>query len=111
MNTPTFLDKLSQTIVSDFNDKLSETTIVLPNKRAKVFLIESLKNQLETISFAPMIISIEDFIQDISALRTMDSIELLFEFYIVFIFLTYYFLIDSFFEFVSLVFYFFVVFL
>jgi hypothetical protein len=81
MNTPTFLDKLSQTIVSDFNDKLSETTIVLPNKRAKVFLIESLKNQLETISFAPMIISIEDFIQDISALRTMDSIELLFEFY------------------------------
>lgn len=88
MNESTFLDKLSQSIVSDFNNKLSDITIVLPNKRAKVFLIESLKNQLETTSFAPTIISIEDFIQNISGLRTIDSIELLFEFYEVYLSVT-----------------------
>lgn len=88
MNTPTFLDKVSQTIVSDFNDKLSDVTIVLPNKRAKVFLIESLKNHLNITSFAPTIINIEDFIQDISGLRTIDPIELLFEFYEVYLSVT-----------------------
>ena len=88
MNTPTFLDKLSKTIVCDFNDKLSEVIIVLPNKRAKVFLIESLKNKLEITSFAPIIISIEDFIQDISGLRTIDPIELLFEFFELYISIT-----------------------
>ena len=62
--------------------------IVLPNKRAKVFLLESLKNQLETTSFAPTIISIEDFIQEISNLRTIDPIELLFEFYEVYLSVT-----------------------
>ena len=88
MKQETFLDKLSQTILSQSNIQLSNVLIVLPNKRAKVFLLESLKNQLETTSFAPTIISIEDFIQEISGLRTIDSIELLFEFYEVYLSVT-----------------------
>lgn len=85
---PTFLDKVSQTVVSDFNNKLSDVKIVLPNKRTKVFLIESLKNHLESTSFAPTIINVEDFIQEISGLRTIDPIELLFEFYEVYLSVT-----------------------
>lgn len=85
---PTFLDKVCQTVVSDFNNKLSDVKIVLPNKRAKVFLIESLKNHLESTSFAPTIINVEDFIQEISGLRTIDPIELLFEFYEVYLSVT-----------------------
>ncbi|UGS20953.1 PD-(D/E)XK nuclease family protein [Flavobacterium cyclinae] len=88
MKTITFLDKLSQAILSQSDIELSNCLIVLPNKRAKVFLLESLKNQLEKTSFAPTIISIEDFIQDISGLRTIDSIELLFEFYEVYLSVT-----------------------
>jgi hypothetical protein len=88
MNMPTFLDKVSQTVVSDFNNKLSDVKIVLPNKRTKVFLIESLKNHLESTSFAPTIINVEDFIQEISGLRTIDPIELLFEFYEVYLSVT-----------------------
>lgn len=88
MKQDTFLDKLSAVILSQSDIELSNCLIVLPNKRAKVFLLESLKNQLETTSFAPTIISIEDFIQDISGLRTIDPIELLFEFYEVYLSVT-----------------------
>ncbi|UOK43301.1 MULTISPECIES: PD-(D/E)XK nuclease family protein [Flavobacterium] len=76
-----FLDKVSHEIVSQFGDRLSEITIILPNKRARVFLLESLKKQLDQTVFAPDIISIEDFIQDVAGIRSVDSIELLFEFY------------------------------
>jgi hypothetical protein len=88
MKQNTFLDKLSATILLQSDIELSNCLIVLPNKRAKVFLLESLKNQLETTSFAPTIISIEDFIQEISGLRTIDPIELLFEFYEVYLSVT-----------------------
>ncbi len=88
MKQNTFLNKLSATILSQSDVQLSNCLIVLPNKRAKVFLLESLKNQLETTSFAPTIISIEDFIQEISGLRTIDPIELLFEFYEVYLSVT-----------------------
>ena len=88
MNSNTFLDKLSATILSQSDIQLSNGLIVLPNKRAKVFLLESLKNQLESTSFAPTIISVEDFIQEISSLRSIDPIELLFEFYEVYLSVT-----------------------
>jgi hypothetical protein len=81
MKSTTFLDKLCATLLTLSEKELSNVTIVLPNKRAKVFLLESLKNQLSGTAFAPNIISIENFIQDIASLRTVDSIELLFELY------------------------------
>jgi hypothetical protein len=81
MKSSTFLDKLSSTLLQLSDDELSTATIILPNKRAKVFLLESLKNQLSGTAFAPNIISIEDFIQEMASLRTVDAIELLFEFY------------------------------
>lgn len=83
-----FLDKLSSEIVSQYQENLSGITIVLPNKRAKIFLIEALKKQLNGTVFAPEIISIEDFIQNVAGIRTCDNIELLFEFYDVYLELT-----------------------
>ena len=64
---------------------MEEIVIVLPNKRAKVFLLKELKNEIQQNSFAPKIISIEDFIQDIAGIRSVDSVELLFEFYTIYI--------------------------
>jgi hypothetical protein len=81
MKSSTFLDKLSATLLLLSEKELSNATIILPNKRAKVFLLESLKNQMMGTAFAPNIISIEEFIQEMACLRTIDSIELLFEFY------------------------------
>ena len=88
MINSTFLDKIAQVLIEKYSDKLVNTTVVLPNKRAKVFLIEALKKQVSNNVLAPKIISIEDFIQDIAAIRTVDPIELLFEFYEVYLSVT-----------------------
>ncbi len=88
MTKTTFLDKIAQVIIENYSDDFSNVTVVLPNKRAKVFLIESLKNQVTTNILSPEIISIEDFIQEIAAIRTIDPIELLFEFYEVYLSIT-----------------------
>jgi hypothetical protein len=88
MSKPTFLNKLAQEILKTHSNNLLELTIVLPNKRAKVFLINELKSLVSNTIFAPEIISIEDFIQDIGGIRSIDSIELLFEFYEVYLSVT-----------------------
>ena len=84
----TFLDKIANEIIRDYSDNLSNTIVILPNKRAKIFLIEALKNKIENNIICPKIISIEDFIQEISEIRSIDSIELVFEFYEVYLKLT-----------------------
>jgi len=81
MNSNTFLDKIAEQIFKDFNGSFNNLTLVLPNKRARVFLIEKLKNQTSETFFAPKIISIEEFIYEISKIKSIDNIELLFNFY------------------------------
>jgi len=81
----TFLSKLAKELLSNNSSLLHHTNIVLPNKRAKIFLIEELKKQSSTTFLAPKIISIEMLIEEIAQLRTLDNIELLFEFYIVYL--------------------------
>jgi PD-(D/E)XK nuclease superfamily len=88
MNKVSFLQSLSFQLVSDEMINLSETTIVLPNKRAKIFLIEELKKNLPKSTFAPEIISVEEFVQDIAQIRSIDNIELLFEFYEIYLKIT-----------------------
>jgi hypothetical protein len=88
MSKPTFLHQLAQEILKDSSVKLSELTIILPNKRAKVFLLDELKALIPNNIFAPEIISIEDFIQDVAGIRSIDSVELLFEFYEVYLSVT-----------------------
>ena len=83
-----FLDKLAKHIIDNYENNLSNTIIVLPNKRAKIFLIEAIKNQVSKNIFAPEIIAIEDFIQEISGIRNIEPIELLFEFYNVYLSIT-----------------------
>lgn len=84
----TFLDKLSTQLIHDFGNNLPDAVVVLPNKRARIFLLEALKKQLDVTVFAPKIISIEDFVQNVSGIRSIDAIELLFEFYSLYIGLT-----------------------
>jgi hypothetical protein len=88
MINTSFLDKIAQVLIENYSDNLSDTIVVLPNKRAKIFLIEALKRQVDGNILSPEIISIEDFIQDIAGIRTADPIELLFEFYDVYLSVT-----------------------
>ncbi|AOW08539.1 PD-(D/E)XK nuclease family protein [Flavobacterium gilvum] len=86
-NTP-FLDKIATVLKTEYFNKIADTIVVLPNKRAKIFLIEALKKQTDENMFSPEIISIEDFVQNIAGIRTVDPIELLFEFYEVYLSIT-----------------------
>lgn len=88
MSKPTFLHKLAQEILKSHSNTLLDLVVILPNKRAKVFLLAELKKSVSDNIFAPNIISIEDFIQDIAGIRSIDSVELLFEFYNVYLTVT-----------------------
>ena len=88
MINDSFLQKIASVVIQDYAEKLSEITIILPNKRAKVFLIEALKKETSKTIISPEITSIEDFVQDVASIRSVDSIELLFEFYEVYLSIT-----------------------
>ena len=70
MTDISFLDKIAKVLIENYSGKLSNTIVVLPNKRAKIFLIEALKKQVSTNILSPEIISIEEFIQDIASIRS-----------------------------------------
>ena len=88
MTNTSFLDKIAQVILENYSAKLFNTIVVLPNKRAKIFLLEALNKQVNTNIFSPKIISIEELIQEVAGIRSIDSIELLFEFYEVYLSIT-----------------------
>jgi hypothetical protein len=88
MSKPTFLHQLALEVLNNYSEVFSELTIILPNKRAKVFLLDELKKLVPNNVFAPEIISIEEFVQDIAGIRSIDSVELLFEFYEVYLSVT-----------------------
>ncbi|QDO93246.1 PD-(D/E)XK nuclease family protein [Formosa sediminum] len=60
---------------------LSELKFILPSKRAGTFLKHQLSRSTKTTMFAPEILSIEDFVESISGLKTVSNTELLFQFY------------------------------
>jgi len=88
MNKNSFLNKLSKIIVADYSDNFSDLIVILPNRRAKIFLIDEIKKEKKTTIFSPEIISIEDFVQDVAGIRSIDNIELLFEFYKIYLSVT-----------------------
>lgn len=54
---------------------------VLPSQRACIFLKEEILKKVQTPLFAPKIISIENYIQEIGDINLIDTTQLLFEFY------------------------------
>lgn len=77
----TFLNKIAKLLVSKPNTVLTNTTVILPNRRAKIFLIDQIRNISSETIFAPNIYSIQEFIEQISGIRVLDNVEQLFEFY------------------------------
>lgn len=80
----TFIEEvLSQINKQDKN--LSQAVFILPSKRAVGFLKRYLSRQLNIPIFSPKIISIEEFIEEISGLKIIDSLTLLFSSYAVYL--------------------------
>ncbi|HEX9980567.1 MAG TPA: PD-(D/E)XK nuclease family protein [Flavobacterium sp.] len=80
MEENAFLDKLAYRLLNDYQ-KLDEVVVVLPSRRAKVFLTEALRKQSSGTIFSPLITNIEEFISSLAGIRSIDSTEQLFEFY------------------------------
>jgi ATP-dependent helicase/nuclease subunit B len=60
---------------------LSSITFILPSKRAGLFLKHHLSQVVQQSIFSPNILSIEEFVEKLSQLKTISNTELLFEFY------------------------------
>ncbi|MCC1483357.1 PD-(D/E)XK nuclease family protein [Winogradskyella immobilis] len=63
------------------NTDFSKLVFILPSKRAGVFLKYQLTKINDKTIFAPQIISIEEFVEDLSQLKNLSNSELLFHFY------------------------------
>lgn len=76
----TFIEDVLQNLKKN-NITFSDVVFILPSKRAGVFLKSKLNNHIQKTSFAPEIISIEEFVEQLSQLKQISGIELLFQFY------------------------------
>lgn len=76
----TFLQETLVNIQNRHTD-LSDITFILPSKRAGSFLRNQLKKEAKNTQFTPEIISIEDFVENLSELSIVDNTELLFKSY------------------------------
>lgn len=79
------MDSFLKEVISEIekkDDNLSDLIFILPSKRAGLFLKqELLKRNIDRTFFAPIILSIEEFITKLSGLHQIDTIQTLFDFY------------------------------
>jgi len=62
-------------------EELSNLNFILPSKRAGVFLRQELSTVVNKTIFSPSIVSIEEFVEELAQLKSINNTELLFEFY------------------------------
>src|SRR5690606_20431605 len=77
----TFLNKIARELINNFGDSLTNVTVVLPNRRSKIFLINEIEQNIFKTIFSPSICSIQELTERISGARSLDAVELLFELY------------------------------
>lgn len=77
----TFLDDLAAQLLKSESNDFSNTCIVLPNRRAGVFLRQAISRHSTGAIWAPSIVSIEDFVFGLSEIAKADQTTLLFTFY------------------------------
>ncbi len=73
-----------KTVLLDLKSKdlnLEDLNFILPSKRASVFLKHHLSSLVEQPIFVPHILSIEEFVEDLSGLQNIPNAELLFRLY------------------------------
>ncbi|MFI2741559.1 PD-(D/E)XK nuclease family protein [Zhouia sp. PK063] len=75
-----FLEEVVTTIVAK-ETTLENLVFVLPSKRAGVFLKNALVKKIDQTIFAPEILSIETFVEQLSNLKSASNVQLVFEFY------------------------------
>ncbi len=77
----TFLEEVTNHVLTKYEGKTGELCIVTPNRRAGIFFRKHFAARVKKPLWAPEFLSIEDFINELTGLNICDSISLLFEFY------------------------------
>lgn len=78
-----FLQRLAEDIAGRFGDDPGQVCVVLPNRRAGLYLKKYLSQILKSTAWAPQTYAVEDFITMISGYPLIDQASLLFELYAV----------------------------
>jgi len=76
-----FLEKIAHRIHANYGDDISQLCIVLPNRRAGLFLRTHFANIINKTFWAPEVLATEDFVALLSELEMADTTTLLFELY------------------------------
>ncbi|MCU0370251.1 MAG: PD-(D/E)XK nuclease family protein [Bacteroidales bacterium] len=76
-----FLQRLAEQIAARYGEDPGQVCVVLPNRRAGLYLKKYLAGTLAKTAWAPQTYSVEDFITSVSGLQIIDPAGLLFEFY------------------------------
>jgi ATP-dependent helicase/nuclease subunit B len=78
-----FLDRTASFLVQTFGADLPDIVVVLPNRRAGLFLRRFMAAHAGKACWSPLIFSVEDFIAEIGGLHEAEPLALLFELYAV----------------------------
>lgn len=73
----TFLSEVVEDLLSEHRN-ISDIVFVLPGKRAGIFLKREIRSRMARTAFAPQVYSVEEFVQELSGLRLIPNIQLLF---------------------------------
>jgi len=76
-----FLEKVTGYLISTWGSDLADICIVLPNRRAGLFLRKYLSAKMARTIWSPPIFSIEDFVSSVSGLRVLDPVLVMAELY------------------------------
>ena len=77
----TFLEKTARYLLDTAGKKPDQMCVVLPNRRAGLFLKRNIAQLIDKPVWAPAVMSIEDFVFRISGFQSIEPVYLLFELY------------------------------
>ncbi len=75
----TFLEELAQEVLTHYANQLDKLTLVFPNRRAGLFFQQFLARQLNQPVWSPTVLTLEEFVQQLSITRKADTLLLVFE--------------------------------
>jgi ATP-dependent helicase/nuclease subunit B len=84
MNNGSFLNQLARLILSEQENNLHKVMVVLPTKRAGLFLKRALAEESEKSLLSPKVITLDELIELLSESKSISNRQLLFEFYLVY---------------------------
>ena len=75
-----FLDEIAEEVINS-KHPFESVKVVVPSRRASLFLKNALARQIQKPTFAPEIVTIENFVEELSTLKKVGPVDLIFEFY------------------------------